>query len=312
MPWLGSGPLSKHHIPRFGIALLLANMAASGSASAGHDVFHIFAPVMEAGHQGFEVLSTFQTSPASHAAGLEGGDDLDHEHGAPRAAHEVAYHVSLSEYWMTKVALSLARDPGDDYRATALASENVFRLRRSSAGPLDFAWYTSLSAGLDSGQTNAIEFGPIVSVAAGPITLVVNPFFEKTFGRNREDGIAFTYAWRLAHSFSEQFAVGIEGHGEIPDIAHAPPGAEQVHRVGPVIYLGHLHGSAHGIGSASAAHHAHDEGVDKATSHGSHAHGNIGEAGHRDPLLHAELGVLFGLTDATPDVALKLNVGLDF
>lgn len=274
----------------------------SGSTHAGHSVFHLFTPAVEAGHWGFEALSGVAIGlPGDHH---DEADEGAHAHGAPRAAHEVALHVGFTSYWQTKLAIGFEREDHDDYRTTYLASENVIRFAPPRESPLDFAWFTAVSAGLDSGVAHAVEFGPIVSWSAGPVALVLNPFLEKTFGDDREDGIAFAYGWRATYEIAERLNVGIEGYGEIENIADAPPGAEQIHRLGPVLYLGHVHGNP-----AHARLHAdiHAPGHDDAAHGSGYAH-----RAQSDGEWHAEIGVLFGLTRETPDAALKFNVGIDF
>ena len=166
-------------------------------------------------------------------------------------------------------------------------------------GPLRTSPGSRLSAQAQSGATNTIEFGPIVSFTAGRASLVLNPFFEKTFGENREEGIAFTYAWRLAYQVAHQLSVGIEGYGEVENLGKAPHFQDQVHRMGPVLYFGTLHG----VHSSSKGHGAHNS-VASGHLHHEQAKQSRGE-------WHAEIGVLFGVTKATPDTALKLNVGLE-
>ncbi len=59
---------------------------------------------------------------------------------------------------------------------------------------------------------------------------------EQTFGRNSVNGTAFAYAWQVKLNVAEGLALGIEGYGTIDNIGNPPPGGEQEHRVGPVIY----------------------------------------------------------------------------
>ena len=300
-------------------ACALAALCAPLQAEAGHDVFHIFTPVVEKGHWGFEALSTFQAGLPKHAGHDEDEEEAEHEehgHTAVRAAHEFALHGAVTDFWMAKLALGIARAPGDSYAATTLALENVFRLTPRARGALDFAWFTSVSAGLESGASHAVEFGPVVSLDAGKVSIVLNPFFEKTFGENREEGIAFAYGWRATHEIADKLAVGVEGYGEVETIGNAPDAAEQVHRIGPVLYLGHMHGArrhAHGASpqhAGQSAGHGHHHGAGPHEGHEHEAHNQAGSNHAGD--WHAEVGVLFGLTEATPDAALKINVGADF
>ena len=248
-------------------------------AEASESVFHIFTPSVEAGAWGVEALSAFST-------GLAASD----EHAALRAAHELAIHTGVNDFWMAKLALGFEKPSGDEYAITSIALENVFRFNRAHAGAFDAAWFTAISAGIDDDASNAIEFGPVVSMSEGPVSLVLNPFLEKTFGDNREPGIAFSYGWRATYRIADTFSIGLEGYGAIEDIAHHSAFEEQIHRMGPVLYLGHVHGDAHGIHGAAHDAHGHDD----------------------EPEWHGEIGVLFGLTDATDDATIKFNAGADF
>ena len=270
------------------IALHLAALPL-GPASAGHEIFHLFAPPIEKGHWGLEFNSAFQDGFPAHDE-----DEDEHGHADIRAAHELGVHVDVSDYWMTKIALEMQREADDAYALSGVASENVFRFSKWTPRTFDAAWFTAVAAGTESEATNAVEFGPIVSIRSGPVMVLLNPFFEKTFGRNREEGTAFTYGWRLTYSFSGRLSVGLEGYGEIENLGDAPAIDEQVHRVGSVLYLGPLHGTGH-------------------SEHGDHAHGmEHDHEQHAEPEWFGEVGLLFGLTDSTPDTAVKLNAGVHF
>lgn len=263
------------------LPLVVAIMpSVTAPTRAGHNIFHIFTPAIESGTWGAEALSGFNI-----------GLPQAGEHGGVRAAHEVAVHTGVNAFWMAKLALGITRPEHDDYLLDTVALENVFRFHQPAGAPFDAAWFTSISAAVDSDATNAVEFGPVVSFADGPIAVMLNPFFEKTFGQNREDGIALTYGWRATYQVSSLLSVGVEGYGAVENLGNAPALGDQIHRFGPVLYFGHVHGNPSGIhGTNHSAHDHHDE----------------------SPEWHGELGMLFGLTDATPDAAIKLNVGADF
>lgn len=294
------------------VCALAVSALAPTNAFSGHDVFHIFTPLVERGHWGVEALTAIQSGlPAAghdeHGEG-EGVGDGGHDagHGAPRAAHELAVHGGLTDFWMAKAAFSFAKEAGEDYRATGVALENVFRVPGiPSGGAFDAAWFTSLSAGIGSESTNAVEFGPVVSLQAGALNLTFNPFLEKTFGRNREEGIAFSYGWRGVYELDHSFSIGLEGYGEIENIGNSPATRDQVHRFGPVLYLGHVHGTrphqaSHGEGGHGEEHSAHG---------GEH---HVAGDGAGEVEWHGEAGVLFGLTESTADAAFKINIGADF
>lgn len=278
-----SPPLSRRCIP-FGCATALLLLLPGREAQAGHDVFHIFTPAIEQGRWGLEIVNGGQWRFPDHAD--------DHHHGDVRAATELGVHAYPTHFWMTKIAVEFEREVGGSVEPVAIASKNVLSLRQWTPEFLNVGWFTAVSGALSDEATNAIEFGPVATLSAGRAALTINPFLEQTFGQNREEGIAFVYAVRATYSLSESFSIGVEGYGQIEDIGSGPPISEQVHRIGPVIYFGAVHGLGH------EPQHGERHG------HASHA----AEGGD----WHAEIGLLFGLTDGTPDQALKLNVGLDF
>jgi hypothetical protein len=281
-----------HSLPRSAPALGVSLIAVQiiiwpADRAAAHEVFHIFTPVINKGHWGVELNNGFQSGFPYHAD--------KPGHADVRAASELGLQAGVTDYWMMKVALEFEREVGGNNEVAALVSENVFRLDKWAPRSFDVAWFTSLAAAISTEATNAVELGPVVSFSAGPITLAVNPFFEKTFGQNREEGIAFVYAYRATYSFNDLLSIGIEGYGEVEDIGNAPQTSEQMHRMGPVLYFGTMHGLQNDL-------------------HNQEGHGSGFDSLHGPDYVdwHAEIGVLFGLTETTLDTALKLNAGVDF
>ena len=129
-----------------------------------------------------------------------------------------------------------------------------------------------MAAALDSEHTNIVAFGPIIRLGAGPTSLILNPFLEKTFGQNREEGMGFLYGWQLKHEVRKGFWLGVEGFGSLPDIFGE--GGPERHRIGPLATW-------------------EWEVADKRT-------------------LTLETGFLFGLTDATPNRAAKMQVSFAY
>ena len=87
-----------------------------------------------------------------------------------------------------------------------------------------------------------------------------------------DEGIALNYGWQVKYEVRSGFAVGIEGFGVVENLSNSPGWSQQEHRIGPAIF------------------------TEIALS--------------KDLKITPDFGLLFGLTSATQDVALKLNVGL--
>lgn len=269
-----------------GLFLLTISFCSRNNAQASEDIFHIFSPVIEKGGWGAEVLSAYQD-------GLPNGVNAERV----KFANEFAVHADITDYWMGKLLLGTVQEVGDNYKITDVGFENVFRADKWTLKKFDAAWFTGIYAATDDAATNAVEFGPIISYFDGPISVILNPFLEKTFGQNKEEGIALTYAWRSTYQIVEKFSIGLEGYGFVENLGNSPALNDQVHRVGPVLYFGHVHGNPEN--HSSPYHHEHSLQSD-------HEHSDsIGE-------LSADLGVLFGLTENTSDIALKGNTYVHF
>jgi len=210
---------------------------------------------------------------------LELGLDNTAHAGAParrdgnRSAHDQSLDYGVTDRWRLSGVLKLENPWQDDVRIAKSAVENLFVLRAPPKdGGTGLGWFTAIEWSLDQATTNSSVFGPIIALQAGKLSFAVNPFLEKTFGRNRVEGIALTYGWNAKYQLNEALAVGLEGFGLIENLGDPRPLSGQEHRIGPALF-------------------ATLKITDELT-------------------ITPDVGVFFGLTQATPDVTLKLNVGI--
>lgn len=197
-----------------------------------------------------------------------------------RASTEVSVSHSLTSWW--KAGLKIANDgPLDEaWRLSSFGVEQQFLIKPLANG-FGIGWYTSLDIAAVAGDPDSTTFGPILQFGTEKTSLTLNPFFQRTFGPDRERGVALVYGWQAKHEIREGFAVGLEGYGVVPDIGRAPPIDEQEHRIGPVVYVEQPLKTAAG-------------------------------GGGEPPKLAIEGGVLFGLTQGTQGTAFKLKAGVTF
>jgi hypothetical protein len=192
-----------------------------------------------------------------------------------RTAHEISLNYGLTAWWKIAALFKPETPIGEGSRLANVALENIFVLRPFAEGQrsgLGLGWYATLDVSTHADTTNVFTTGPILVAKADRLSFAANPFFEQTFGRNHVEGIALSYGWQAKYELGKQISVGIEGFGAIDDIGNSPSWSNQEHRIGPAIFTE----------------------VD------------LG----RDFKVTPDLGVLFGLTRSTPDVAVKLNVGV--
>jgi hypothetical protein len=237
-------------------AIATAALLTSASAAAAQNINE---PEVEKGQQKLETFTVLNS-------GFHGG-----QAGDTRLLQNVSYYVGLTRWWQVKAFAVLEKPTGDDLGVTAATLENTFELIRADKnGGLGLAWFTGLQAAIDRDETNSVTFGPIFRIGTGPLSLILNPSLEKTYGQNRDPGMAFVYGWQVKQEVRKGFWLGLEGFGRLPDLGHDTPLKTAEHSIGPLLTY-------------------EMELADKRS-------------------LTWEIGTQFGLTDATPEVAAKLQV----
>lgn len=189
-----------------------------------------------------------------------------------RNAHETKLVYGLSDRWMIEFGALVERPERDDARLARFNIENIFVLKPVETYGLGLGWYTAVEIATSDDTQNALVFGPVLQAKAGRAEFLVNPFIEKGFGRNAEAGMALNYVWRGKYEVSHGLGLGAKGYGHVHDLGAGPAFAAQDHRLGPAVFL--------------------DLEFEKGRE------------------VEVSLGTLFGLTRASPNASLLLNVGI--
>ncbi len=215
-----------------------------------------------------------------------------------RLSWELGLSYGVTDWLKLGAKINFDKPLDDDHQASTAGIEAQFSLKKFDQG-FGLGWYGGMDFALINGDPNVMTFGPILQFGNDKTTLAINPFLQREFGDNPAPGIAFSYAWQVKHQVREGFAVGIEGFGAIPDIGHSPSTAFQEHRIGPVLYFERELNGHGGNGKMASI-------KDMKGGNGGGDNGNSGAK------FFMETGVLFGLTEATQDVTLKVKGGFTF
>ena len=220
---------------------------------------------------------------------------------ALRSSFEIGAGYGFTDWWKAGAKINLNQPVGGDLVASTAGVEAQIVLRKFDKG-FGAGFYASGDIALRDDETNTLTFGPIFQFGTDKTQLLVNPFFARTFGQNRTEGLDFSYAVALKQEVREGFSVGIEAYGNIANISNSSGLDFQEHRIGPVLYFSRdLGGNKAGNGKGLSIKDM------KAPMNGG---GDNKDAS--SPKLNIEAGVLFGLTDGTQDVAFKLKGGITF
>jgi opacity protein-like surface antigen len=209
-------------------------------------------------------------------------------------SHEFELQYSFTNWWLLQVTVGLEQPLHEDLEASSVEFEPEFALikRKGDGIALSFQGGYAKST---NGEADTFGFGPIVEVAKKNLLITLNPLFTGQVGPNREtDGLGFEYGWRAEYDFAKHWGVGVEMFGEIEDLSHAGSFNQQNHSIGPTLFWSPTN-KEEDVGDAAGG----DEDENKTQ----------GPA----PLeLSFNVGVQFGLTDATSDTALKFQGSLSF
>src|SRR5262245_17751123 len=225
----------------------------------------------------------------------EEGDGGEEEAGEfLRQSHDFEIEYGLTERFLITGTLSADEPLDADFALSSVELEAQYEFIEREGNGLGLAFQSGYTFATRGGEADEIEFGPIVELAAGKALLTLNPIFGAQVGHNRQtDSLGFDYGWRGEYDFAKHWGVGVEMFGEIDDLSHAGSFNDQNHSIGPTLFynLGNVDYEGGGNGDHDDEHRVADEPVMENTMN---------------------VGVQFGLTDATSDTAVKFQGALGF
>lgn len=262
--------------------------------------------IQEAGIEKGEI--EFEYRGAYHWGVPEVTDDNENANDTVQS-HELEMSMGINDWWLIQVTAGFDQPLGGDLQGSAVEIETEFAMiKREGDGvalsfQLGYEQAINNHKHLDDAQANAFGFGPIVEWAKGSFLLTLNPVFTKQIGTYADqEGLGFEYGWRGEYDFAKHWGVGVEMFGEIEDLANAGSFNDQVHSIGPTLFYT-LGGGDDEAKSGDDDNKAKAGDDDDATGKAS---------GPPDMQFSMNVGLQFGLTDATSDTALKFQGSLSF
>jgi hypothetical protein len=275
-------------------ALAMAGFAISYVRPA-HAEFEIQEAGVEKGEKELEYrgavhwgISNQEKSNATEDdAGEEGGGD--EEEGPLRQSHDFEFQYGLTDRWLFSTTLSADEPTDQDFNLSSVELGLQYEFMKRNGDGIALAVQSEYGFATRSGDPDEFGFGPIVELASGKLLITLNPIFNTQVGENRDqDGLGFEYGWRAEYDFAKHWGVGVEMFGEIDDLANAGSFDDQNHSIGPTLFW--------------------NPGGDDEEAKGGDDDEKV--AGPPDMELSFNVGVQFGLTDATSDGALKFQGSL--
>ncbi len=254
-----------------------------------HAEFQIQEATIEKGETEFEYRGAYHWGVPEATGDNENANDLVQ-------SHEFELQHSFTDWWLMQFTLGTEQPLNEDFNLSDVEIETEFALIKRKGDGIALSFQGGYEQAINHGDekdASVIGFGPIVELAAGKMLITLNPLFTGQVGPNRDtEGLGFEYGWRAEYDFARHWGMGAEMFGEIEDLSNSGPWDSQNHSIGPTLFWNP------GGGDEAEGEKEGDE-EEKA-------------AGPPDLELSFNVGVQFGLTDATSDGALKFQGSLSW
>jgi len=213
-------------------------------------------------------------------------------------SHEFELQYGVTNWWLMQLTLGTEQPLHEDFNLSDVEIETEFALIKRKGDGIALSFQGGYEQAINHGDekdANVIGFGPIVELASGKLLITLNPLFTDQVGPNRDtDGLGFEYGLRAEYDFATHWGLGVEMFGEIEDLSNAGTFNQQNHSIGPTLFW--------------------NPGEEEDEGEKHEAKGGDDEKAAGPPKMEFSLnvGVQFGLTDATSDTALKFQGSLSF
>lgn len=207
-------------------------------------------------------------------------------------SHEIELQYGLTNWWLMQFTAGFEQPLGENLQSSDVEVETEFALIKREGDGIALSFQGGYQKAVN-GDADEIGFGPIVELATGSLLITLNPLFTDQVGPNRDTAsLGFGYGWRAEYDFAKHWGVGVEMFGQIEDLSNAGSFDHQNHSIGPTLF--------YNAGESNEDQGEKDGDADEKS------------AGPPPMELSLNVGVQFGLTDATSDTALKFQGSIGF
>jgi hypothetical protein len=317
-------------------ALRLSFLLAAGAAQAGPAIgqFEVKDLEVELGTLQFQSQNAFALrQPRRRLVETSPGSFEYDDNSVTRQRHSLELEAHLTSFFRSRVGIEFEKDrldspelveQADSYGSLKLASaaiEGVLVIVPTKGQGLGLGLMTEFDHSLSSKEADNWFIGPIFQYDHGSWRLTADllavRFFSPVEDGVRDNKWDFAYAAQLRYKYSETWSLAVEAYGTVDRVAGTgTPGEATLlfgdhdqHRIGPIVYYSYNLGGeklfARKAGGTTGK-------AAKGVGGNDDKPASVGDDDDDQPKAVLGVGLLAGLTPATPDVTLKWSLEIEF
>ncbi len=190
------------------------------------------------------------------------------------SAASLGFGYAPNAWWFTEFYAKYERNGGPTH-FDAFEWENRFQLTETGRYPVDVGFVVELERPRDHAEGWELRWGPLFQSEFGKLQLNGNVLFEQHYQSATPSNTVMQYQLQAKYRYLPQFEWGVQALGELGPWRKWSTGSEQTHAIGPAIF-GRL------------------------------------PVGNGHAKINYNLGLLFGLTNASADKTLRAQIEYEF
>ncbi len=141
-----------------------------------------------------------------------------------------------TDWWFTEIENEFKKDPQSKWRYASLGLEQVFQLTEPGEQFVDVGFFGEYEIAMGRGESDTLQFGPIVQKQFGRLLATINLFAAADIGGRAPQDPQFSYRVEAKYLLTPLFQPGVQAFGEPGAFSGFDRWSEQNHRIGPVIF----------------------------------------------------------------------------
>lgn len=199
----------------------------------------------------------------------------ENQDGTRENVTSLGFGYGATQNWFSEIYFKHETEGGETLNLVEW--ENKFQLTETGKYPIDVGLIMEVEAPLNENAAYEFKLGPLFQTDFDKLQLNANLLFERNFGPDDSDEQHVTemgYQWQIKYRWQQAFEFGLQGFGDMGEWNHWEDSGEQSHNLGPAVF------------------------------------GKIKTGATQAVKYNAAL--LFGASEATPDVTFRMQVEYEF